>query len=121
MKAKTLGITTALLPLFTNDAMASTTAAVGRIATLLNIVILAASIASLFVAIRLLSLVKGGALYKGWQLWVISFLTLAFAQIVVLAENLELIALSFDIAAVFYLATVALWFLGLLHTRRVLG
>lgn len=121
MNAKPLGLTAALLPLLSNDAMASNAAGIGQIPVLLNIVILVAAIASLFVAIRLLSLVKGGALAKGWQMWVISFLTLAFAQVVILAEKLDLFALSFDIAGLFYLVTVVLWLLGLMQTRRILG
>jgi hypothetical protein len=104
-----------------NDALASATVSTGHFPVLLNGIILITAIASLLVAVRLLSLVKGGALAKGWQLWVISFFTLAFAQLIVLAEKLDLFALSFDIAGIFYLATVVLWFMGLLQTRRVLG
>ncbi len=121
MNAKSLGYAAAIWPMLSNDALASSGAGTGHIPILLNIVILAAAIASLLVAIRLLMLVKGGALARGWQLWVISFFTLAFAQIIILAEKLNLFALSFDIAGVFYLATVVLWFMGLLQTRRLLG
>jgi len=121
MNTKPMGFAAAILPLLSNDAMASSTAGIGQIPVLLNIVILAAAIASLIVAIRLLSLVKGGALAKGWQMWVISFFTLAFAQVIILAEKLDLFALSFDIAGLFYLVTVVLWLLGLMQTRRILG
>ncbi len=121
MNYKTLALAAVLLPLLSNTASAATAADFGRIPVLINIVILAGAIASLAVAIRLLSLVRGGALAKGWQLWVLSFLTLALGQIVILAEKLNFFALSFDIAGVFYLATVVLWFMGLVQTRRVLG
>lgn len=121
MKYKTLALVAVLLPLLSNKAMAATAADFGRIPVLINIVILAGAIASLMVAIRLLSLVRGGALAKGWQLWVLSFLTLALGQIILLAEKLNFFALSFDIAGVFHLATVVLWFMGLVQTRRVLG
>jgi Flp pilus assembly pilin Flp len=121
MKYKTVALTAVLLPLLSKNAMAATAADFGRIPVLINVVILAGAIASLAVAIRLLSLVRGGALAKGWQLWVISFFSLAFAQVVVLAEKLHFIALSFDISGVFYLVTVVLWFMGLVQTRRVLG
>ncbi len=121
MSYKPMTLAAAILPLFSNEAMAASAADLGRVQILLHLIILGGAVASLMVAVRLLSLVKGGALAKGWQLWVVSFITLAFAQIVILAEKLDLFALSFDIAGVLYLATVALWFLGLLQTRRVLG
>lgn len=121
MKYKTIALAAVLLPLLSNNAMAATGADFGQIPVLINIVILAGAIASLTVALRLLSLVRGGALAKGWQMWLISFFSLALAQIVVLAEQLHFIAISFDVAGVFYLVTVVLWFMGLLRTRRVLG
>lgn len=121
MKYKTIALTAVLLPLLSNNAMAATAANFGQIPVLINIVILAGAIASLAVALRLLSLVRGGALAKGWHLWVISFVSLALGQILVLADKLNFFALSFDVAGVFHLLTVVLWFMGLVQTRRVLG
>jgi len=92
-----------------------------QIPVILNIIILAGALACLAVAIKLFTLVKGGALAKGWQLWVVSFFTLIFGQIIVLAEKLDVFALGFDVAGLLYLATVALWFMGLLQTRKVLS
>lgn len=87
---------------------------------IVNIVILFAALACFTIALKLSSLVRGGALAKGWQLWVVSFLTLAFGQLLVLAEKLEVFAIGFDIAGVLFLATVVLWFVGLMQTRKVL-
>jgi len=94
--------------------------AVGGIPVALNLFILVGSIACLAGAVKLFVLVKGGALARGWQLLVISFITLTLAQVIVLAEKLGIMAVSFDIAALLYLATVGLWFWGLLQTRKVL-
>jgi Flp pilus assembly pilin Flp len=121
MKYKTLALTAVLLPLLSNNARAATAADFGRIPVLINVVILAGAVASLVVAIRLLSLVKGGALARGWQLWVVSFLTLILGQVVILAEKLDFFALNFDIGGLLYVLTVVLWFMGLVQTRRVLG
>jgi hypothetical protein len=101
-------------------AEASLGQAVGGIPVALNLFILAGAIACLAAAIRLFLLVKGGALARGWQLLVVSFVTLTLAQVVVLAEKLGIMAVTFDIAGVCYLVTVGLWFWSLLQTRKVL-
>jgi hypothetical protein len=101
-------------------AQAGVGSAVGGIPVALNLFILIGSIACLAVAVKLFLLVKGGALARGWQLLVISFITLTLAQVIVLAEKLGIMNVSFDVAALLYLATVGLWFWGLLQTRKVL-
>jgi hypothetical protein len=121
MTRKPFLLAAALLPLWSSEAMAGTEAGTGHIAVVVNLVILVGAVASLTVAFRLLGLVKGGALARGWQLWVISFGVLTFGQIIVLAEKLHLLAISFDLTGLCYLATVALWFFGLVQTRKVLG
>ena len=120
MKHKPL-IWTVMLLSFSGQAMAADFSGISQIPVILNIIILAGALACLAVAIKLFTLVKGGALAKGWQLWVVSFFTLIFGQIIVLAEKLDVFALGFDVAGLLYLATVALWFMGLLQTRKVLS
>ena len=110
-----------MLPFLYENASASTVGRLSNIPVMLNIIILIGSIACLTVAIRLFGLVKGGALARGWQMLVISFITLTVGQIVVLAEKLDLVTLTFDLAGIMYLATVILWFVSLLQTRKVLG
>jgi len=111
----------ATLALGSGSAQAADMSQLGGIPVLLNLVILAGACACLAIAIRLFTLVKGGALARGWQMFVISFIMLVVAQIFILAEKLDFFALTFDIAGVFYLLTVILWFVGLLQTRKVLG
>lgn len=114
-------LVTAMLSLFASHAGAADFSAIGRIPVILNVVILGGALACLAVAIKLFALVKGGALAKGWQLWVLSFFTLIFGQIFILAEKLDVFVVGFDVAGLLYLATVILWFMGLLQTRKVLG
>lgn len=121
MKLKTLILAAAMLWLLSGTASAADFASLGSVPVMVNVVILIGAIACLAVAIKLFTLVKGGALAKGWQLWVVSFLTLAFGQVIVLAEKLAVFAVSIDIAGILYLATVVLWFMGLMQTRKVLG
>ncbi|MEE9441208.1 MAG: hypothetical protein V3V99_00880 [candidate division Zixibacteria bacterium] len=93
----------------------------GSIPAIINIVILIGALACLSVAIKLFGLVKGGALAKGCQMWIISFITLTAGQVLILAQELKLFTLTFDIAGILYVGTVILWLIGLMHARRVLG
>lgn len=121
MKYKSLICAAALMPLAFDQAEAANFAVLGQIPVILNVIILAGAVACLTIMIKLFILVRGGALAKGWQLWVLSFFTLAFGQVFVLAEKLDVLAINFDVAGILYLATVVLWFMGLIQTRKVLG
>jgi len=109
-----------IVPLMAEQARASDLSGVGTVPVLINLIILAGAAACLSMAIKLYNLVKGGALAKGWQLFIISFVTLILGQFFALAREARLFAPGFDIAAVLYLATVLLWFFGLSQTRKVL-
>ena len=121
MKYKLLIMTAGMLAILSGSANAANIAVITQVPVILNIVILAGAVACLAVAIKLFNLVRGGALAKGWQLWIISFFALAFGQILILAEKLEVFAIGFDVAGLLYLVTVVLWFIGLLQTRKVMG
>ncbi|MEZ5358741.1 MAG: hypothetical protein R3F48_07885 [Candidatus Zixiibacteriota bacterium] len=114
-------LTLAVLLICSAPAAAADFSKFSQTPVILNSVILVGAIACLVIAIRLFNLVKGGALAKGCQFWVISFVTLLAGQALALAEKLEVFALNFDVAAVLYAATVMLWFAGLAQTRKVLG
>ena len=119
MKSKLL-LAMALVPLLADRAAASSLSGGGGISLALNIVILTGAVACLVIAIRLFILVRGGALARGWQMLAASFATLALGQVLVLMEKLGVFKPPFDIAGLLYLATVALWFVGLSQTRKVL-
>lgn len=121
MKHKLLILTTAMIPLLSETAAAADFADLGKIPVVLNLLVLVGAIACLAVAIRLFQLLKGGALAKGCQLWIVSFVALVAGQIFVVADRLQVVVLNFDISGIFYVTTVILWFAGLWQTRRVLG
>ncbi len=114
-------LTIAAIPLLSDKAHAAGLSSLANLPVLVNMIILVGALACLGTTIKLSALVKGGALARGWQLLIVSFITLAISQIFILAEKLGWFALNFDIAGLLYLATVILWFIGLLQTRRVLG
>ena len=120
MNKRSIGILAALVSLLHAPSYAADFSRIIQPQVIVNFVILAAALACLFLAMKLSSLVRGGALARGWQLWVFSFLALAVGQLLILAEKLDVFVIGFDIAAVLYLVTVGLWFAGLIQTRKVL-
>ena len=121
MMRKLITLPVLLVWSFGGRAEAADFSRITQIPVLVNSVILIGALACLVIAIKLFSLVKGGALARGWQMFVVSFVTLVAGQILILAEKFDLFALAFDVAGILYLATVVLWFVGLMQTRRVLG
>jgi hypothetical protein len=94
---------------------------ISDVSVILNLVILAGTVSCLIVALKVLSLVRGGALSRPWQLFIVSFISLAAAQVLALFQNLDILRMTFDLSSVLYVATVILWFAGIFHTRKVLG
>lgn len=121
MKTKIVVATMALIAVFSGSAQAADFTQIGNLSVIFSIIVFLASLACLTMAIKLGSLVKGGALAKGCQVWIISFVTLAIGQFFVLAEKFAIFAIGFDIAGLLVVITVILWFVGLMQTRRVLG
>jgi len=120
MKKRVIGFAAAMLSLMHAPSYAAEFSRIVQPQVIVNVVILFAALACLMLAMKLSSLVRGGALARGWQLWVISFLALALGQLIILAEKLDVFVIGFDFAAVLYLVTVSLWFAGLMQTRKVL-
>jgi hypothetical protein len=121
MMRKLLITVAAIILLSSNRAAAADFSSLAQIPVMLNLIILIGAAACFGVAIKLLGLVRGGALARGWQMFVVSFITLAVGQVFVLAEKLGFFVITFDVAGIMYSATVALWFMGLFQTRKVLG
>lgn len=121
MKTKIFLVTILLIAALPAGAWAADFSQIKNVSVVFSLVVFLASVACLTISIRLGALVKGGALAKGCQVWIISFVTLTIGQFFVLAEKFAIFAVGFDIAGLMIMTTVILWFVGLMQTRRVLG
>ncbi len=70
---------------------------------------------------RVMSLVKGGLMSKGWQMFSLGFGFLLLARLLAIGETIKLATLPNYIPAAVYLVMVVIWSLGLYQTRKVLG
>lgn len=88
---------------------------------IINLVLLVCAIICLAWAMKILSLVRGGLFSKSWQMFVIGFCFLVFAQLIVLGERTGLIELPGYFMTSAYLLMAFTWLIGLYHTRKILG
>ncbi len=89
--------------------------------SIVNIAILLCAIICLAWAMKILSLVRGGLLSKSWQMFVLGFCFLIFAQLMVIGEHAELFMLPSYTTTSLYLLMAITWLIGLYHTRKILG
>ena len=88
---------------------------------LVDQVLLLVALASIAVAFKVYSLVKGGLLAKSWQLFVVGMLCLAIAQIFELARMLGYFTPPDIFRPVILLCMAALWLFGAYKARKALS
>ncbi|SYZ74028.1 membrane hypothetical protein [Candidatus Zixiibacteriota bacterium] len=96
---------------------ASGTFSVGAI---VNLIVLVCAVIGLLWGIKVLSLVKGGLMSKGWQMFILGFGFLILAELVILAGKFHLAGVPDEIPAILYLLMAATWLAGINQTRKVL-
>jgi hypothetical protein len=87
----------------------------------INLVLLLCALVCLVWSLKILSLVRGGLLSKSWQMFVLGFGFLLLAQILLIAESVELFSIPAFIATALYLLMGITWLVGLYQTRKILG
>jgi hypothetical protein len=111
----------ALIGLLPETSQAADFALLLTVPAIVNQVVLIAAIASLLVAFRVYTLVKGGLLAKSWQMFVVGLLCLAIAQIFALAETAGYFSAPEWLRPMTFLCMAGLWLYGLLQARRALS
>jgi hypothetical protein len=91
------------------------------IASIFHIILLICAIICLVWSLKILSLVRGGLMSKSWQMFVIGFCFLTFAQLLAIGENANLFYIPGYILTVLYLIMTLTWLVGLYQTRKILG
>ena len=88
---------------------------------IVHLILLLCAIVGLIWSLKILSLVKGGMMSKSWQMFVLGFCFLVFAQLMALGESAGMFFLPSYIKPSLYLLMAITWLIGLYHTRKVLG
>ncbi len=90
-------------------------------ASIFNFFILICSILCLLAAVKVLSLVRGGLLSKGWQMFVLGFAALVLAQVLTVSQKAHILPTPEFVTALLYLVMAVTWLAGLYQIRKVLA
>lgn len=89
--------------------------------TLLSVVVLLIAVGCLVVSFKVMDLVRGGALFKGWQIFMLGFICLAISQIFVLLRDLEMLVLPAYVVPGVLALSIILFLFGVIETKKSLS
>jgi len=116
-----VAVPAALVLLFSPAAHAANLAVITSPSTLFNLVVLAVAVAGLVGAYRVADLVRGGLLFRSWQLFIIGFVVLALAQAAILLQSFEIMRLPSFVVPMMLVVMVGLFAYGAYEARRTLS
>jgi hypothetical protein len=121
MSKKCLAIWTLALCALAGRVEAANYAVITSPQTLLNFVILAFAVAGVSGSVKVLTLVRGGQLSKGWQYFVAGFVVLGLCQLAILGGAFEVITLPSYVVPACLTVMTGLFFFGIIETKRALS
>lgn len=86
-----------------------------------NLFLLVCAVLCLLAAVKILSLVRGGLLSKGWQMFVLGFASLVLAQVLIVSQKAHILPTPEFVTVILYLVMAGAWLAGLYQIRRVLA
>ena len=104
-----------------NNVWAANFAVITSPPTMVNIAVLGVAIACIFATLKVLNLIKGGQLFKSWQIFMFAFAALAVGQVVLLLNDFEILALPEFVAPLVIVLTCGLFMFGIMETKKTLG
>ncbi len=117
---RVLALTMLLSIAGSSQAMAANLGVITSPPTLLNVVVFGMVIGCAVGSFKILSLLKGGFLFKSWQIFLCSFIVLALSEVGILLSDFQVVALpKFAVPALLILA-VGLFLFGIFETKKVL-
>jgi hypothetical protein len=117
---KTITFTGLLLLAHSAEAHAANLALITTPMNLINVAVLLIAIAGVVGSIQVLSLVRGGALSKSWQLFVVGFIALALGQCIYVLNAVEVFAAPSFIAPALLAAAIGVIIYGVWQAKGVL-
>jgi len=88
--------------------------------TIFNLFLLIGAVLCLLAAVKILSLVRGGLLSKGWQMFVLGFASLVLAQVLIVSQKAHILPMPEFVAVILYLVMAGTWLAGLYQIRKAL-
>ncbi len=109
-----------LVLLSSADAHAANFAVITQPPTMLSAIVFFVGIGCLVGSIKILSLIKGGLLFKSWQIFLSAFIVLIISQAANLINDLEIFILPSFVVPALLLLAIGLFMLGVFETKKTL-
>lgn len=88
--------------------------------TALSLVLVGVAVGCLLGSVKVMGLIRGGQLTRGWQMFVFAFAALALGQFVSVLKDLELVRIPGFIVPALLVVMAGLFLYGVYQTRRTL-
>lgn len=118
---KVFSLVTLLVVFGASNLYAANFAVITSPPTLLNLVLLFTAIACIGASVKILSALKGGQLFKSWQVFFLAFVVLSLCQIASLLNDFEILAVPSVVYPALLLLSFGLFFYGVFETKKTLG
>ena len=119
---KKISILSLLIVLATSvSAKAANFAVITNPPTLLSLFVLFTAVGCLVGALKLLDILKGGQLFKSWQIFLIGFVALAISQTAILLHDFEILVVPNFVVPALLLVTLGLFLFGIFTTKKILS
>ncbi len=117
---KILGLSL-LSVLFTgSQAYAANFAVIASPPTLLKFVVFGVVVGCLMASIKLLGVLKGGLLFKSWQIFMFAFAVLGLSQLAAVLSDFEVFVLPEFVAPALWVVVCGLFLYGIFEAKKIL-
>jgi len=117
---KIFGITVLSVLALSSQAMAANVAVITSPPTMLKLVVFGVVIGCIVGSWKLLSVLKGGLLFKSWQVFLFGFGVLAISQLIALLNDLEILSLPDFVAPALWAVVAGLFLFGIFEAKKTL-
>lgn len=109
-----------LVLLSSTNAHAANFAVITQTPTMLSAIVFLVGIGCLVGSLKILSLIKGGLLFKSWQIFLSAFIVLIISQAANLINDIEIFILPSFVVPALLLLAIGLFMLGVFETKKTL-
>jgi hypothetical protein len=117
---KILGLSVLSILATSSEATAANLAVITSPPTMLKFVVFGVAIGCLVGSVKLLSVLKGGLLFKSWQIIMFGFGVLAVSQLAALLSDFEVVNVPDFVSPALWVVVCGLFLYGIFEAKRTL-
>lgn len=117
---KILSISVLFVLVSSSQALAANIGAIVSPPTMLKFVVLGVVVGCLVASVKLLAVLRGGLLFKSWQIFLFAFAVLGLSQLAALLRDMEIFALPEFVGPALWAVVCGLFLYGIYEAKKVL-